>query len=384
MPQHLQCDICIISSAYPLRGGIANFTESLAETLSASQKVVIHSYRKQYPNFLFPGKTQIDSSPPSPRINALTIFQTIHSFNPFSWKKSAKCILEQNPKTIIFAYFHPFFAISNGWISRYIKRRNPKIKIIALVHNVHPNQRMPFAFLLTKYFFVTCDSFISLTHSVADQIKSFVPSAKICEGFHPLYNQFGDKISQSESRSHLGLDPKGKYILFFGIIRPYKGLKYLLQAMKDERLIERDIRLIIAGESYMNNVEYSQQIEDLGIHDRVVFHNYFIPNQKVQDYFSASDLLVQPYSHVSQSGILSIAMHFELPAIVTKSGGLSERIKNGETGYCIEQSPKAIADSIVDYFDNNRHDEFSRSIAKEKTKYTWEKLANQIIDFATK
>ena len=372
MPQK----IVIIGSAHPLRGGLAAFNERLAQAFQdAGDDVEIFTFSLQYPGFLFPGKTQYSSDPAPKNIK---IHVNINSVNPLNWIAVGNEIAKIKPDLVIVKFWLPFMGPCFGTILRKIKK-NKTTKIVSIVDNIIPHEKRIGDRVFTKYFVKAVDAFIVMSRSVGEDMKLFVKKGQAVKYIpHPIYDNYGEIIEKSVAREKLGLDQNGKYILFFGFIRDYKGLDLLLKALADERVKAAGIKAIVAGEFYTDSKPYEDLIDELGIRDRLVLHTDFIPNSEVGYYFGASDLVVQPYKTATQSGISQMAYHFELPMLVTNVGGLPEIVADGKAGYVTEVDEKAIADAMLDFYENNRDHDFREYVKEEKKKFSWDNMVNAI------
>jgi len=368
--------VTIVGSAHPLRGGLAAYNERLAKAFQQQgHEVSIYTFRLQYPGFLFPGKTQYSDAPPP---KDLKIEVLVNSINPFNWIKVGRAIQRSRPDLVIIKYWLPFMAPCLGTIAR-IARGNGHTKVISIIDNIIPHERRVGDKLLSKYFVKSCDAFIAMSRSVMETMKMFDDKKPTVYCPHPLYDNFGAIISKEEAKVKLNLELNTNYLLFFGIIRPYKGLDMLLDAFYDERLRKYPLKLIIAGEYYQDPQPILDLIEKYKLKNRIISVNRFIPDQDVAAYFCASDIVVQPYKSATQSGITQIAYHFNKPMIVTNVGGLPEMVPNGEVGYVVDTVPKQIADAIVDYYENNREAAFTARVMEEKKKYSWEAMHGEIV-----
>lgn len=369
--------IIIVGSAHPYRGGLASFNERLAkEFVAEGHDVEIVTFTLQYPSFLFPGKTQFTDSPKPQDLN---IVRRISSINPFNWMKVGREIRDKNADMVIFCYWMSFMAPSFGKIARII-HRNGKTKCIALVHNMIPHEQNILDKILPPYFVKSMDGFIALSKSVVDDIGKFDKKGKPRTfSPHPIYDHYGTLLERNDALQQLGLDQNCKYVLFFGLVRAYKGLDLLLQAFADSRIKESNIKLIVAGEFYQDENIYRKQISDLGIEDKIIIHNEFIPDDKVNLYFSAADIIAQTYKSATQSGVTQIAFHFEKPMLVTNVGGLGEIVINGKSGYVVEPKADEIADALSDFFDKERSTEFAQAVRTEKGKYAWSIMTAKIV-----
>ena len=369
--------IVIIGTAYPYRGGLAAFNERLAlQFQNEGHEVVMYTFTLQYPRFLFPGKTQFTSDP-APR--GLTIRRCINSCNPFNWLKVGRELRRQQPDMVVFAYWMSFMAPCFGTIARQV-RLGKKTRCIALVHNMIPHEPNVLDKLFPGYFVKAMDGFTALSQSVVKDIEKFDHKGKPKSWApHPIYDHYGALVDKAEARRQLGLDADGKYVLFFGFIRDYKGLDLLIDAFGDPRLQDCGARLIVAGEFYGDPAPYLKRIHSLDISDIVVLHNDYIPDSKVNLYFRACDIVAQPYKSATQSGVTQVAFHFEKPMLVTRVGGLPEIVPDGKIGYVVDVDAQSIADALLKFYKENREEEFTAAVREEKQKYSWDRMTAAIV-----
>ncbi|MCK9302938.1 MAG: glycosyltransferase [Bacteroidales bacterium] len=367
--------IIIVGTAYPYRGGLSAFNERLAyQYLKEGHEVEIYTFSLQYPNFLFPGKTQYsDEQPPKD----ITISRKVNSVNPFNWIKVGNEIKKKKPDILITKFWIPYMSPCLGTIERIV-RKNGRTKIISILDNIIPHEKRFGDKMLVKYFVRSTDGFIAMSKSVLNDLNLFDTKRPRIFCPHPLYDSFGTLISREEALKELNLDDKYRYVLFFGIIRAYKGLDLLLEAFADERLKSMDIKLIVAGEYYEDEDKYQEMLSSLDIKDKVIMKTEFIPDSKVNLYFSACDIVAQPYKTATQSGVTQIAYHFVKSMLVTNVGGLPEIVPNGKVGYVVEKNPKKIADALIDFFSNNRMKDFEKNIVIEKEKYSWQRMTEAV------
>ena len=369
--------IVIVGTSHPYRGGIAAFTDRLAaEFVKEGVDIEVVTFKLQYPSFLFPGKTQYsDAKAPE----GFQIERKVNSINPLNWIKVGKEIRKKNPDIVIFTYWMSFFAPCFGKIARVVKR-NRHTKCIGLIHNMIPHEKSLLDKMFPPYFVKAMDGFVALSKSVLDDVASLDKQNKPkCFVPHPLYDHFGEVLDRNEAINHLNLDPNYRYLLFFGLVRAYKGLDLLIDAFADERLRKHPVKLVVAGEFYDAPKPYLEQVEKRGLNELVIIHNQYINDEDVKYYFNAADIVVQPYKSATQSGVTQIAYHFEKPMLVTNVGGLGEIIPNGKVGYVVEPNPTSIADALVDFYDNDRHDAFVEGVKEEKKKYAWSNMTEAIL-----
>lgn len=372
-------NIVIIGPAYPYRGGIATFDEMLARTFSGQgYSVKVKTFTLQYPEFLFPGKTQYSESEPP---NDIDIERCVNSINPFNWIKIGRRIKKQKPDMVVMKYWTPFIGPCLGTIARII-RRNKHTKVIVQVDNIVPHEHHFTDRMLNRYFLNSVDGFVYMSDQVGQDLDSFHTGKPALFSPHPIFSGFGQKIPKTEACEKLGLDQKVSYSLFFGIIRDYKGLDILLDAwriLKDSGDTENR-KLIVAGEFYYNKDKYLAQIENLGLQEDVVMHDFFIKDEDVRNYFCASDVLIQPYRTATQSGVTQIAYNFELPMIVTDVGGLSEIVPDDVVGYVTDVTPESVASAYRKFYSDGNALRFMENMAEEKKRFSWEAMAGKITE----
>ena len=368
--------LIIVGPSHPYRGGIAAFTDRLAtEFAREGVDIEVVTFKLQYPSFLFPGKTQYtDAKAPE----GFAIERKVNSINPLNWIKVGKEIRKKKPDIVVFTYWMSFFTPCFSKIAKVVKK-NRHTKCIGLIHNMIPHEKSVLDKWFAPRFVRSMDGFVTLSKSVLDDVKSIDSQNKPkCLVPHPLYDHFGEMMDRTEAKKHLGLDENCQYILFFGLVRAYKGLDLLIDAFADERLRKFTMKLIVAGEFYDDPKPYHEQVEKYGLQDFVIIRNQYISDDDVKYYFNAADVIVQPYKSATQSGVTQIAYHFEKPILVTNVGGLGEIIPNGKVGYVVEPNPSAIADALVDFYEKERYDAFVEGVKEEKMRYKWSNMTDAI------
>ena len=367
--------IAVLGTAWPYRGGLAVYNERLARQFaSEGDDVTIYTFTLQYPSFLFPGKTQY-SSEPAPA--DLKIIRSLNSINPFNWIKTGRMIRKLEPDILMIKFWLPFMAPCLGKVARMV-RRNGKTRVVSILDNIIPHEHRPGDRLFGRYFTRSVDGFVAMSDSVLEDLSQFdtVKPCVFCR--HPLYDNFGPRTSREDSLKFLGLDPGQRYMLFFGLIRDYKGLDLLLRAYADSRFRKMNVKLIVAGEFYSGSEKYFELEKELGLEGMVVWKSDFVPDSEVRYYFGAADIIVQPYKSATQSGVTQIAYHFEKPMLVTNVGGLAEIVPDGKVGYVVSPVENEIADALVDFFENNRQDQFTEGILTEKRQYAWSNMTRSV------
>lgn len=374
-------NIIIIGSAHPLRGGLASYNERLArEFIKQGHKVIIYTFSLQYPGFLFPGTTQFSKEPAPPDLD---IRVKINSVNPLNWIKVGREIKKARPDLIVVKFWMPFMGACLGSILRIVKK-NRYTKIICIADNIVPHEKRPGDTVLTKYFIQPIDAFITMSEKVMGDLQLFAPNKPAKFIPHPLFDNFGEKVSKAAARTHLDIKKDEPVILFFGFIRKYKGLDILLEAMQllQEETAQTTFsmpKLLIAGEFYEDKKTYDEQMARPGIRENLIIRTDFIPDSEVKYYLCAADVVIQPYRSATQSGVTPLAYHFEIPMIVTNVGGLPALVPDGKVGLVAEPTPASIAKKIKDFYEKGEA-HFIPHLVEEKKKYGWDKMVKAILD----
>lgn len=366
--------IALLSAFYPYRGGIAQFGAQLFRALEEENTVRAFTFKRQYPDFLFPGETQFVTD--EDNADVIPSERVLDTVNPFSYGKTARAINRFEPDLLISQYWMTFFGPAMSFVHKKIR---PSTKRITILHNVIPHEKRFFDKTANSMFLPKNEGFVVLSDAVRDDLLSLAPNAKFLRADHPVYNQFGEKLSKQKACEKLGIPPSAKVLLFFGFIRDYKGLDLLLDSLEELP----DVHLVIAGESYGSFEKYQAKIINSKAETRIHVFNKYISDSEVTNYFSAADVCVLPYKGATQSGITAIAHHFDLPIIATDVGGLKEKTKHGVNGLIVDRpDSKLIAQAIEKYFSDGLKKQFAANIRENKKDNSWENFAAKILEFA--
>ncbi|HNQ36540.1 MAG TPA: glycosyltransferase [Prolixibacteraceae bacterium] len=369
--------IVILGPAHPYRGGIAALNERLAlELQREGHEVTLVTFTLQYPGFLFPGKTQYTTDPPP---EGLTITRKINAMNPLSWIRAGMFIRKMQPGLVIARFWIPFIGPSLGSVAR-ISSRGRGTRVIGLADNIIPHEKKPGDRLLTSWFIRSCHAMVVMSESVLTDLNLFDRKLPRRYGPHPIYDHYGHIFPREEALARLGLSPAFRYLLFFGLVREYKGLDLVIDAMAAPGMRSLPVKLIVAGEFYANEEAYHQRVEAAGLTEQVIFHNRYIPNQEVENYFNAADMVVQPYKTATQSGVTQVAYHFGKPMLVTRVGGLPEIVADRKAGYVCTPEAREIAAALEDFFLKNRKEAFERYVAADRQRFSWDRFTQLFYD----
>ncbi len=368
-------NIAYLSTFYPYRGGIAQFNASLYNELSLLHNIKAYTFTRQYPGILFPGKSQmVQDGDSAIKIDAKRILDTI---NPITYSNTSIIIAQSKPELLLTKFWMPFFAPSLGFVAAKLKKSGTKS--LAVLDNVIPHEKRPGDISLIKYFLNRQDGFVVMSNTVKNDLLSLKPSAKYVSLEHPLYDHFGESVDKSVAREKLNLPKDKKLLLFFGFIRGYKGLDVLIDTMSK---LPDSYHLVIAGECYGSFDKYQKQIDNLGLNHKITALVRYISDNEVPLLFSASDVCILPYKSATQSGIIGISYHFELPVIATDVGSLKEMVAPHKTGILIKSpEPELLASAIGKYFAEDLYTEFIRNIIEYKKVSNWKYFADKLIEF---
>lgn len=365
-----QKKIVIIGPVYPFKGGIAHYTALMYRALIETNEVTLVSYSMQYPKFLFK-KEQRDWENKTFKIDSAVYW--INTANPISCMRTAKKINKISPDMVIIQWWHPYFAPCYYIMLKLLKKNIQKIFVC---HNVFPHERFVMDRQITKLVLGKGDAFIVHSELDKNDLLKIKPDAVFKKTFIPTYNTFKiNNISKETAREKLHLPKEEKVLLFFGFVREYKGLKWLIKAMP--LIIERlsDIKLLIVGDFGTDKDSYLSLIEECRIANAIEIYDGYIPDGEVEKYFAACDLVVCPYESATQSAIVQIAYGFEKPVIATNVGGLPEVVEDNRTGFIVEsKTPWMLADKICEFYEKDKEKEFHEYIVKEAYKFSWERM----------
>ena len=370
--------ITILGPAHPYRGGLASIMEIMARTFQRrGDEVDIKTFTLQYPSLLFPGESQTVATPPPAD---LRICRCVNTMNPLNWVRVGRRIRRERPDFVLMKYWTPFMAPCFGTIAR-IARGNGHTKVLCQIDNVEPHEHHLTDKPFNRYYLHSVDGFVYMSEQVHSELRAYSDAPALFSP-HPLFENFGERVERSEACVRLGLDPANRYVLFFGLIRDYKGLDLLLDAWAQLRRAGRTEgrRLIVAGEFYTAREPYLNRIADNGLQDEVLLHDRFIPDDDVKYYFSAADFVVQPYKTATQSGVTQIAYQFCVPMVVTAVGGLPEIVPDGRVGYVCPPTAEGVAAAMDRMYEGDALKRFRENCVEERQRFSWEEMCSRITE----
>ena len=364
--------ISFISVFPPYRGGISAHSNLILKELKKNNDVQAINFTRLYPSVFFPGKSQYNDT------EELTGNRTLDSINPITWKKVASSIKDNNSNVVIFKFWHPFFIPCYYYIIKKLKKYSD-CKILMIFDNIFPHESFPFSTILLKKILANVDGCIVQSATVEEELKALVSEPIYAKVFHPIYDNYPNIIDKKKARLQLNIN-ESNVVLFFGLIRDYKGLDSLILSMEKVFEKNKNMRLLIAGECYGNKEKYNSMIQASKYSDKIFWKEEYIDENEVGIYFSASDVVVLPYISASQSGIIPLSYHYNKPVIASDLVGLREVIDIGKTGYVFDPRLKgALSNSILDFFKNYDENYYKSNIELYKKNFAWSNFEDSIL-----
>jgi glycosyltransferase involved in cell wall biosynthesis len=343
--------IGVVGPTYPYRGGIAHYTTLLVRHLrAAGHDAPLYSFTRQYPRWLFPGKTDKDPSSTPLRVDCDYILDPM---NPLTWLRLVRRVRADNPDLLVLQWWVPYWTPCLATIAHLI-RRDTRTKVAIICHNVMPHEGGGiFDRRLAMTVLRRGDALI--VHSEQDRYKllALLPQAHVVKAQHPSYAELAPQTDRSAAnalRQTLGIAADTPVLLFFGFVRPYKGLEYLIQALPHIRQAI-PAHLLVVGEFWTAPEFYERYAREFGVEQQITFINRYVPNEELGPYFDMADVVVLPYVSATQSGVAQLAFGFNKPVISTRVGGLHEVVHDGLNGLIVPpQDEQALADAVIRFY----------------------------------
>ena len=387
----------LIGPSYPFRGGIAHYTSLLFNQLKRQYRVSFFSFKKQYVKWLFPGRDDRDPSqykitsagtPVQGSENGCysNIHRTLHPLNPIPWIKAG--IVARKCQLILLPWWTIFW--SPHYLLFLMISKNNQNHTLFLCHNVEAHEGGKLNKILARLVLKRGDGFILHSREehrrLIDLLKTRPPYVV---SPHPVYHVFNNHVhSRASARQNLGISVSQKVILFFGFIRNYKGLRYLLKALRTVTGVYPDMLLLIVGEVWGDErqaTDITDSIKQLGIEKNTRFINRYVPNEDVELYFKASDFAVLPYTDGTGSGILQVCHGMDKPVVATAIGAFTENVKDGKTGFLVPPKDKdKLAEAIMKMYQPGVIEGMEKAVRQMKKGYEWQFMVEDIMSLYRK
>jgi glycosyltransferase involved in cell wall biosynthesis len=372
-------NVTLLGPAHPFRGGLAHHTTLLYRAFARRGPARLVSFTRQYPRWLFPGASDRDTS--AAPLAAPEAERLLDPLDPRSWWATARTIAAPPPDLLVVPWWLAYWAPSLGTVVRRVRRLAPRTRIVFVCHNVVPHERTPLSAPLTRWALAPGDAYVVHAQEQAAALRALLPAAVVRVTPHPLYDMFvpAEMPARAAARAALGLPADAPVALFFGFIRPYKGLDDLLAALPAACAAVPGLRLLVAGESWGDPRDHLARAGALGLGDAVTFVNRYIPNEEVAPYFAAADVAVLPYREATGSGVAALAYGFGLPVIATAVGGLGEIVTGEVSGLLVPPGdPAALAAALARYFGEGLRVRLAAGVAAQRDALSWERLAEVV------
>jgi glycosyltransferase involved in cell wall biosynthesis len=365
--------IALVGPLHPWRGGLAQYLQLLGEALERHAEVNAVTFTRQYPGILFPGTTQFDLDAPRPRFLTVPLLDSI---NPLTWRRTAAQLERWAPAAVILKWWMPFFGPAFASSVGPLRRRGTRVLLVC--DNLVGHEPRVFDRAFTDWMMRNSDGYLVMSDAVEKDLDRLKPGAPRRRVPHPFYAQFDrQRWTRETARASLGLD--GDVALFFGYVRHYKGLDTLLTAWKRVRAVRPQATLVVAGEFYDDPASYEGLVREAG---GVRLLDRYIPDDEVEALFRAADVTVLPYRSGTQSGVTHVAYALGSPVIATRVGGLTETVREGETGLTVPpEDPVALAAAIVRFFAEGLGERMRGPIATLRERHSWDALARATVEF---
>lgn len=360
----------------PYRGGISNFSDYLYRHLIEKVEVNPVNFKKLYPSLLFPGKTQYLES----EVDNYSQ-RKLHSYNPLNWINTGKEIAQQRPKVLLISFWHPFFIPAYNQIIKQVLKNSPETKICTLAHNVKPHEHLPFSDQLIRSFFKKNNLVIVLSEQTKAEFQNLNLNTPVTKIFHPVYSREKPNGTKKILRQKYDLSENDNILLFFGLVREYKGLDIMIKALNKMDLTASNIRPFIVGEFYSDKNKYLGLINEEHL-DQYIIIDRFVSQHEADEIFSISDALLLPYKTASQSGVFNDALNFHLPSIVADHPGLTEYVSHKETGLVFEsENVDNLVEVLTQFLSNtDLKEDISTNLTLLEQQLSWGKFTSQLME----
>ncbi|WP_367897793.1 glycosyltransferase family 4 protein [Leptospira sp. WS58.C1] len=359
--------IALFGPMPPFRGGISQYTFQLQRVLEKKSDLLTISFQKQYPRLLYPGKTDLDPFYKGKLIQK--VYYILDALNPFSLLKAVNLVVDYGCEIAILSWWTLFWSPGFSFISSRLRKKG--IKTVFLCHNLFDHDSGSLKKFITKILIRNADGYLVHSSEQKAILTSMFPDKIVLQNPHPIYQQFPDPKKRLKAKGKLEL-------LFFGFIRPYKGLDLLLEALA--KLNDPEIHLTVVGESWKDPNELISYSRGLGLKN-VEFHLEYTDEVSVSEFFQRSDLVVLPYRSATGSGVATIAYHFEKPILATRVGGFLDMVIEGKTGFLIEAGNSDLIAKKIASLSRKSLEKMKPAIRDFKKSFTWESMTSKVLEF---
>lgn len=356
--------ICVVGPVLPFRGGIAHYNSMLFRALKdIGVQASMFSFSRQYPKLLYPGAN--DRDPSLGNYREPGVQYTIDSINPFTWWSTARRIAREQPDMVVFHWWTVFWAPCFAFMAFLLKRRG--IRIVFICHNLVDHDSGALKAAISRWVLDMADAYLVHSSEHRDVLLVARPGISVAQHPIPVYGHYPKAGHKLAKRGRLEL-------LFFGFIRPYKGLDVLVEAMR--QLDDTDVHLTVIGEHWGDP---STLLEQLSTYPNIEAHLRYMSDEEAADYFERADFVILPYRAATGSAVASVAFHYNKPIIASRTGGLPDVVIDGVTGKLVTpNNPKELADAVRQ-LDRTQAQWLSDGVCNFKTSNNWHSLCEKLL-----
>ena len=355
----------LIGPIQPFRGGVAQYTTQLHRALAGQVDLVTLSFRRQYPAWLFPGSS--DRDPEYIHHRESGVAYCIDPYRPDSWLGAVGYLRRQGVAQVVITWWTAYWFLCFGVIARRL--RSAGIRVTFLCHNVQDHEDHWFNQKAARFAVRQADDYLVHGERQRAQLRELYGRVPIKVHAHPIYSQFPSPIGTMARRAALE-------VLFYGFVRPYKGVDVLIEAVG--LLSDQPLFLTIAGEVWGAGPDWDATVRAAGLADRVEIRPYYHGEQETAELFARADVVVLPYRSASASGVVALAYHYDRPVVVTRVGALPDVVEEGASGFVVAPSdPRALAAVLRACVGFKPSKE---ALARLKRRMSWASLAATLVE----
>ena len=359
------------------KGGIAHYTHSLGAALAACGETRVISFSRPYPRILYPGAAEPSSSAPTlPDETALLDWA-----NPLSWRQAGAVAARAQPERVIVQWWSGFWAAPTWQFVRTLRAHRPGARVVGIVHNLADHDSVPFSAAAGRRVLGQCDALVTHATGMATALQARFPATPVTTLPMPAFDLFAGTHLPSQAEAQAGLGVCSPVLLFFGHVRPYKGLDVLLRALAELGPRLPGLTLLVVGEFWKESrAETAALIAALGLEGRVRVVDRYVPDEEVPFYFRAADAAVLPYRSATGTAVSKVALALCTPLIATAVGDLPDLFAREPVGVmCAPEAPRALAEAIERFYAGDRR-VFAAAAQRAAAALTWDAFARRLLE----
>lgn len=353
--------VAVIGPVAPYRGGIAQYTTEICKVLAGEVDLSIYSFDKQYPGWLYPGESDVEKGTKRRK----DVNYTLRALSPISWRNTAKQIAE-NHDAVIINWWTLFWQPAFAYMARVLKKKG--VKVIFLCHNIGDHGDTGLKAKLSDFLLKQADAYIVHTAQEKNHVGAVKENAETLLRPHPIYTHFPKAKKKLPRDADLEL-------LFFGFIRPYKGLGTLIDALTQTK---NNVHLRIVGEVWKNKDELMEKIKNSGANIDYTFS--YVNDTAAANYFEACDVVILPYLSATGSGVATLAYNYNKPIIASNVGGLTDTVSD-KTGWLVAPGNATELAKMIDSITRSEANSKKNAIQDYCKENSWKRMAEEVRSF---